>query len=80
MTELPGRELSKEWREVVAHQVTALGWRYERGRKHHKLYPADATQRPLIIPGSASDHRALRNFITAVRRAGGVWPPRGGRA
>jgi hypothetical protein len=72
----PGRELPREFREIVTDLVVNQGWRYQfrPGGRHPKLYPADRTQPMLSVPTTPSDNRALRNFIAAVRQRGGVWP------
>ncbi len=76
MTDRPGKELPKDFREVVSHQIDELGWRYDSSRKGHPmLYPADRTQRPIPVPTTPGDARSLRNFVGQVRRAGGEWPP-----
>jgi hypothetical protein len=75
--ERPGRELPKEYREVVDYQIAVHGWRYETGRRHPVLYPDDPNQPAIRIPTTPSDRRSLRNFIAQVRRAGGTWPPVG---
>ena len=77
-----GRELPKEYREIVAELVANQGWRYDsrRGGGHPCIYPADVTKPMLVIPTTPGDRRGIRNFIADVRRRGGVWPvPRGGR-
>jgi hypothetical protein len=77
MSDRPGREIPKEYREIVAHQIRTLGWRYDVGGRHPKLWPADRAFNFIPVPTTPSDHRALRNFTSAVRRAGGQWPPEG---
>lgn len=76
-----GREIPREYREIVNYQVEHLGWRYDAsGKGHATLYPADKTQRPITVPGTPGDRRSLPNFIAQVRRAGGIWPPTGREA
>lgn len=76
MADLPGKEIPKEYREIVAHQVRTLGWRYDTKRGGHPvLYPADRTKRAIPVPTTPGDHRGLRNFTSLVRQAGGQWPP-----
>jgi hypothetical protein len=67
----PGRELPKEWRAVATELVRNQGWRYEYGKNHAKLYPADKSKSPITFATTASDHRAFKNFVAACRRAGG---------
>lgn len=74
--ERPGREIPKEYREIVNYQIDRHGWRYDAtGKKHPVLYPADVAQPALRVPTTPSDQRALRNFRAGVRRCGGTWPP-----
>lgn len=60
--------------ELVANQ----GWRYDAGqsrRGHPRLYAADRSKGTVSVPTTPGDHRSFRNFVSQVRRAGGVWPP-----
>ncbi len=74
----PGRELAQaNFREVAQELVNNQGWRYDVGRKrggHPTLYPVDPAQAPLSVPTTPSDHRAFRNWLSDVRRRGGMWP------
>jgi hypothetical protein len=45
---------------------------------HAQVRDADG-QVVAIFAGTASDVRALRNGIAALRRAGFIWPPKKGR-
>ena len=77
----PGREIAKEYRDIVNYQIDRHGWRYDAtGKKHPVLYPADASKPPLRVPTTPSDRRAIRNFTRDVRRRGGTWPPEGKRS
>jgi hypothetical protein len=67
----PGRELPKDYRRIAEELVNNQGWRYEHGKKHATLYPADRTKGPIIVPTSPSDARSFKNFVATVRRAGG---------
>jgi hypothetical protein len=71
MSSTPGRELAKEWREIADRLVREQGWRYEHGRKHATLYPADKSRRPIVFSVTPSDHRAFKNWIALIRRSGG---------
>jgi predicted RNA binding protein YcfA (HicA-like mRNA interferase family) len=76
----PGKELPKEFREVATELVANQGWRYSRQHgRHPVLYPADRTMAPVTVPTTPGDHRALRNWLSEVRRRGGIWPPAQGR-
>lgn len=76
-TDRPGKEIPKEYREVVAHQIDRFGWRYDASRKGHPLlYPADRSMRAISVPTTPTKGpRGLRNFVARVRQAGGEWPP-----
>lgn len=74
-SELPGKEIPKEYREVVAELVRNQGWRYDPKRRHPVLYPEDRSQSPMTVPSTPSDRRGLLNFLTDVRKRGGKWPP-----
>ncbi|HET9893725.1 MAG TPA: hypothetical protein VFQ44_02080 [Streptosporangiaceae bacterium] len=67
----PGSELPKDYRKIAADLVANQGWGYKHGGKHATLYPADKTKSPVIVPTTPGDHRALKNFIAAVRQRGG---------
>lgn len=80
MTDIPGREIPKEYREIAVELVNNQGWRYAIGKKHPVLYPADTT-RPAIRVATTptTDPRALKNWVAQIRRSGGIWPaPRRG--
>jgi hypothetical protein len=79
---MPGREIPKDFREVATELVRNQGWRYDNGSSrggHPMLFPADRSQRPMAVPTSPSDQRGFRNWISEVRRRGGVWPAQRGR-
>lgn len=72
----PGREIPKEYREVVEHLIDTQGWRYDRsGKGHPVMLPADRSKPQLRVPTTPGDSRSLRNWIADVRRRGGIWPP-----
>lgn len=77
-TDRPGREVSKEHRQVIEHLIDSQGWKYElpSGGGYPRLYPADATQSPIRVPktGRSRGH-AFGNWIADIRRKGGQWPP-----
>lgn len=71
-----GKEIPKEYREIVTHLVANQGWRYDRTHgKHPMVFPADKSKAGIPVPTSPGDQRGLRNFIAMVKRANGVWPP-----
>lgn len=80
MTDRPGKEIPKEYREIVAELIDNQRWTYDAsGRGYPKLFPADPTQRQISVPKTPSDRRGYRNFVAQIRRAGGTWPPEGKR-
>lgn len=72
-TDRPGREIPKEYREVVIDLIDDQGWRYSnRGKGYPKLYPADKNMAIITIARTPSDSaRGFKNFVGTVRRAGG---------
>jgi hypothetical protein len=77
--DVPAEEIPKEYREIALELVRNQGWRYDNAGDrggHPKLFPADRTQRPIAVPTTPGDnYRGLRNFKSAIRHAGGYWPP-----
>jgi hypothetical protein len=70
-----GNEIPKEYAEIVRALTTSQGWRYSnKGAGHPKLWPPDPSMLMIPVPTTPSDQRGLRNFISQVRRAGGIWP------
>jgi len=52
------------------------GWVVEKTANNHwKFLPPKEENRPVYFSGSPGDWRALRNFVSALRRSGFV-PPR----
>ncbi len=49
----------------IVDALVKQGWIYRRGRKHGVLVAP--TGRSLAVPGTPSDHRAMRNFAHSVR-------------
>jgi hypothetical protein len=77
-TDRPGREVSKEHREVIAYLIDNQGWAYRKplGGGCPQLYPADTLLRAIRVPRAGSTRgRALDSWIAQVRRCGGHWPP-----
>jgi hypothetical protein len=77
MTERPGREVPKDYREVIAYLIDEEGWTYRtpRGGGYPQLLPADAAQPPIKVPKTPSSQRTLTNWLADIRRKGGHWPP-----
>lgn len=53
--------LSQCWMQACAVQPTKKG--------HYRVWPGDSTV-VVIVPGTPSDHRSLRNCASQLRRAG----------
>jgi hypothetical protein len=74
-SDIVGREIPKEYADIVRALVNRQGWRYDKGGKGHpKVWPPDKSKRALPVPTTPGDQRSLRNFIAQVRRSGGTWP------
>ncbi len=78
-TDRPGGEVSsKEQRDVIEYLIDSQGWAYRkpRGGGYPKLVPADRAKPPIRVPrtGHTRGH-AFDNWIAAIRRSGGHWPP-----
>ncbi|MDO1481588.1 hypothetical protein [Rhodococcus ruber] len=58
-----------EWKPLL-DAVTTSGWTYRRCKHGLYIYPADRTKRPITVPGTPGDHRAVRNARADLRRAG----------
>jgi hypothetical protein len=59
----------------IVGQVLGQGWRIEKGKNHKKLVSPSGA--PVFYPSSASDRRALQNFISTLRKKGAVVDGRG---
>jgi hypothetical protein len=73
-TDRPGREIPKEYRDVVDHLIDTQRWRYERSGRHPRLYPLDRTFRPIPVPTTPGDRRSFENWKHQITRAGGRLP------
>lgn len=65
-----GDEL-KRYRRAAREQ----GWRERATKKGFQLIPPDPSKDPVQVHGTPSDHRALKNLLSELRRSGLVWPP-----
>ncbi len=76
-TDRPGREVPKEYREVIMYLIDSAGWTYKlpRGGGYPKLLPADSCQPPIKVPKTPSSQRTYSNWLAEIRRKGGHWPP-----
>ncbi|MFV7761703.1 hypothetical protein ACNPKZ_14240 [Shewanella algae] len=50
----------------IVRQVIKFGWRIRYGKKHASLIAPNGLQ--LTIPSTPSDHRALHNFSSDLRK------------
>jgi hypothetical protein len=77
-TDRPGREIDKEYRDVLEHLIDSQGWGYQlpTGGGYPKALPADRTKAPIRVPKTGHTRgRRFQNWIAEIRRAGGHWPP-----
>ena len=68
-----GHATRRDAREVegLAEIAREQGWRIERTRGGHwRFVPPDPTREIVVMSGTASDWRAVRNFRAALRRSG----------
>lgn len=54
--------------EKLIRQAVRAGWRVRRG-KHYVLYAPDGKSM-VVCAVTGSDHRAYRNFLSRMRKAG----------
>lgn len=67
--------MSKEFKELKS-EAERQGWRVEPTKSGHwNFYPPDPTQGIVNHAGTPSDHRAMKNTISRLKRAGLKWPP-----
>ncbi|MPY80644.1 MAG: hypothetical protein GEV04_19790 [Actinophytocola sp.] len=77
MVARPGREIAKEYRDIVNYQIDHHGWRYDAsGKGYPRLHPGDRAQPPISIPKTPSSRHSLAVFARKVRQRGGTWPPK----
>ena len=62
----------KEFRKIIK-KVEQQGWEVEHTRKGHiKFRPPNPEFGIIIASGTPSDHRALKNLVARLRRAGAI--------
>ena len=67
-----GREVPREYRDLVNDLVDNQGWRYDNQRRGHPMvFPADKSAKAIPVPGTPGDNRSFKNWVAQVRRAGG---------
>ncbi len=78
MTDRPGKEIPKDYREVIEHLIDNEGWTYRkaRGGGYPQLSPADPSRGTIRVPKTPQTRgNRFPNWISQIRRAGGHWPP-----
>jgi predicted RNA binding protein YcfA (HicA-like mRNA interferase family) len=65
----------KELKEIV-RAAEEQGWWVDRTSKGHLLFYAPDGENIVTTGGTPSDHRALANLISRLRRHGFVWKGR----
>ncbi len=68
--------MNVDWKKLVK-EAERQGWTVEVIRKGLKLIPPDPTKKIVVVHGTPSDQRAIRNKIADLRREGLQWPPKG---
>jgi hypothetical protein len=63
-------ELDSEFQEIQSLAI-AQGWGVDRTTSLHWRFKPPVAQNAIVIfSGTSSDHRALKNFISKMRRSG----------
>jgi hypothetical protein len=79
-TDRPGKEFAQYslYRDVVDYLIDSQGWSYKLPKRGGcpLLLPADRSQGVIRVPktGHTGGYR-FANWVAAIRRAGGQWPP-----
>jgi hypothetical protein len=60
----------KEVRDLITAAERWPGWRVEQTKNGWMLYPPNKALAPVLIHRTESDHRALRNTLARLRKAG----------
>jgi hypothetical protein len=61
---------TKEVKQLLAMIATWQGWRIEEKASGWMVYPPDRTKSGVMIHGSPSDHRWLKNVMSELRKRG----------
>jgi predicted RNA binding protein YcfA (HicA-like mRNA interferase family) len=67
--------MKKDFKKV-RQEAEAQGWRVRATKKGHWQFFAPDGRTIVTAPGTPSDHRALANTISDLRRAGFKWKGR----
>jgi hypothetical protein len=75
----PGQEVSTDHRRVIKHLIDNEGWAYQKpkGGGYPRLYPPGADHSIKVPKTGHSKGHAFENWLAAIRRDGGHWPPGG---
>ena len=75
-TERPGQEVSNDHRQVIRHLIDNEGWAYKLppGNGYPRLYAPSGWSIRVPKTGHSKGH-AFENWLAAIRRNGGHWPP-----
>jgi hypothetical protein len=73
MTDRPGKEVSKDYREVITHLIDNEGWDYRKpvGNGYPQLRPANSQASIRVLRTGHTKGRRFGNFVAEVRRNGG---------
>jgi hypothetical protein len=76
-TDRPGQEVSKKHREVITHLIDNEGWVYKKakGQGYPRLFPPKSELSIKVPKTGHSKGHAFENWLAAIRRNGGHWPP-----
>lgn len=65
---------------AIRKALVNQGWRIDpRKGGHDMAFPPDPTKRPVPLPGTPGEGRAIKNLIAKLRQSGFVWPPPKGK-
>ena len=58
---------------VIIEALIEQGWRFEKsGSGHIKGFPPDKTMPMVTMAATPSDHRAIKNIKSYIRKSGGI--------
>lgn len=61
--------MNREIHDIVKSLIKEFGWTFKAKNTHVKIWHAESNI-TLVVPHSPSDGRAVKNFLSDVRRAG----------
>jgi hypothetical protein len=76
-TDRPGQEVSNDHRKVIRHLIDNEGWAYKKaeGGGYPRLIPPGSDQSIKVPKTGHAKGNAFENWLAAIRRHGGHWPP-----